>query len=105
MLLTLIICSKYLTVLEDRYLVWLVHTYLGIKTERSYGHNSDLSFYRRFPFLSTFMHIMSYVHLYHGVVYYSRIDLNLKRVENCLNTTDSSANKSDSSADEPIVIR
>jgi hypothetical protein len=57
------------------------------------------------PFLTTFMHNTSSVLLYHGAVYYSRIDLNIKRVENCLNTTDSSANESDSSADEPIVVR
>ncbi|KAK2359744.1 hypothetical protein QL285_085089 [Trifolium repens] len=98
-------CSKYLTVLEGRYLAWLVHTYLGVKTEHSYWKNSNLSSYRRFSFLDTLMHNTSYVHLYHGAVYYSRIDLNIKRVENCLNTTDSSANKSDSPADEPIVVR
>jgi hypothetical protein len=44
--------SKYLTVLEGRYLAWLVHTYLEVKTARSYVHHSDQSFYRRFPFQS-----------------------------------------------------
>jgi hypothetical protein len=58
-----------------------------------------------FPFLTTFMHNTSSVLLYHGAVYYSRIDLNIKRVENCLNTTDSFANELDSSAGKSIVIR
>jgi hypothetical protein len=36
---------------------------------------------------------------------YSGIDRNIKRVENCLDTTGSSVDKLDSFADKPIVIR
>ena len=54
---------------------------------------------------NTFMHNTSNAHLYHVLSKYSRIDLNIKRVKNCLGTIGSSADESGSSADEPIVAR
>jgi hypothetical protein len=45
------------------------------------------------------------VPLNHVLSKYSRIDRNIKQVENCLNTIDSSANELDSSADAPMVVR
>jgi cytochrome c oxidase assembly protein Cox11 len=44
------------------------------------------------------------VPLYHVLCNYSGIDRNIKRVENCLDTTGPSTNELDSSVEELIVI-
>jgi hypothetical protein len=82
------------TGLEDRYLAWCW-----------YRHIQTLSVKLSSPFLDTTMLDRLYVLLYHVLCKYYRIDQNIKRVENCLDTTDSSANELNSPADEPIVIR
>jgi hypothetical protein len=82
------------TGLEGRYLAWY-----------GYCHIQILSIILSFSLLSTTMLAMLDVPLYHVLCIYSGIDRNIKRVENCLNTTGSSANELDSSADELIVIR
>jgi hypothetical protein len=48
---------------------------------------------------------MLYVPLYYVLYNYSGIDRDIKRVENRLGTTDSSASELDSQAGESIVIR
>jgi hypothetical protein len=53
---------------------------------------------------NTTMHSTSNVLLFRVLSKYSRIDRNIKRVVNCLDTTDSSANELDSLANESIVI-
>ncbi|KAK2363025.1 hypothetical protein QL285_088041 [Trifolium repens] len=82
------------TSLESRYLAW-----------DRYCHVQHLLVILSSSFLNTTMLGMLYVPLHHMLCNYSRIDRNIKRVENCLNTTGSSVNESDSFADELIVVR
>jgi hypothetical protein len=82
------------TGLEGRYLAWYW-----------YCHIQVLPIILSFSFLDTNMLDMLYVPLYHVLRNFSGIDRNIKRVENCLDTTGSSANEWNSSADELIVIR
>jgi hypothetical protein len=60
---------------------------------------------RSFSIPNTIMHNTSNVPLFRVLSKYSRIDRNIKRVENCLDTTDSFVNELDSFACESIVIR
>jgi hypothetical protein len=82
------------TDLDGRYLAWYW-----------YGHIQILSIMLSFSFLNTTALDMLYVPLYYVLYNYSGIDRDIKRVENRLGTTDSSASELDSQAGESIVIR
>ncbi|KAK2454795.1 hypothetical protein QL285_002320 [Trifolium repens] len=82
------------TGLEGRYLAWY-----------RYCRDQNFSVKLSFSFLTTTMLSMLDVPLSHVLCNYSGVDRDIKRVENCLNTIGPSANESDSSADELIVVR